>query len=308
LAWWGTTDNYTDEGVETEEMKRIRRGISVVLVCLFIAPSVLTAAVDGARPRPSLSTAQPHTAAYKTAAIVEPVPSLDRVNALSSWEIAELAEGYSFDSQAIKAKTEALKKEVKLREESFKSESKAAEKRIEAKENELRQLRQDVKDSAAVNKRKQIQCEIVGIKKDLTDQAFAFLQAQNATDVQIAKLSLLDKWLSASSEIDRKIADGTIDQRPFGNVLDIGNRGTQKPFRGQADDVKWGANEIEKARQQNILPKTVDDPVVTEYVNRLAQNIARNSDLEIPPMSSSYSRNCARTAKSFSIRIASLSR
>ena len=31
-----------------------------------------------------------------------------------------------------------------------------------------------------------------------------------------------------------------------------------------------------------MFPKEIDDPVVTEYVNRLANNIARNSDLRVP--------------------------
>jgi hypothetical protein len=264
-------------------MKQIKKGISVLLVCFFVAESVFAAALGGVRSHPTMAAAQPAVVAYNPAGAVEAVPSLDRVIALSPWEVAELAERFSFDPQAIKVKAEELKKELKRREESFKSESKVAEKRIEAKENERRKVRQDVKDPATLNERKRIQCEIAGIKKDLTERALAFLQAQNTTDVHIAKLNLLSNWRSASSEIDRKIADGSIDQRRFGNVLDSGHRSTQKPFRGQADDVKWGEKEIETARQQDMLPKAIDDPVVTEYVNPLAQNIARNGDLQVPP-------------------------
>ena len=36
------------------------------------------------------------------------------------------------------------------------------------------------------------------------------------------------------------------------------------------------------AEQIDKTAKLVKDPVVTEYVNRIAQNVARNSDLKVP--------------------------
>src|SRR5262249_2217487 len=163
-----------------------RRGLSIVIVGLFTAQSFFAGVGDGAVTRPAAASSMGSgAAAYSSAGGVEARPTLDQVTDLSSWEIAQWAEKVAFDPQEIKLKTDALEKELKQREEQFKSESKAAEKRIEAQKSELRELRQDIKDPTTVHKRKQIQCEIAGIKKDLTDRALAFLEAQNTTDVQI---------------------------------------------------------------------------------------------------------------------------
>lgn len=59
-------------------------------------------------------------------------------------------------------------------------------------------------------------------------------------------------------------------------MLDVGARASRDPFKGQGDDVKWGQEEIEAARQRNALPQQVDEPVIAEYINRLAINLARN--------------------------------
>jgi Zn-dependent protease with chaperone function len=197
-------------------------------------------------------------------------------------ELAALAEKFPFDQGAIRAKAEALKAQSRQTEEAFKTTAKAAEKQIEAKERELLQLQQSLDDPETNRKRKAIRCEIARIKKDITAQGLEFLQGQIGTDVQLAKLNLLADWRAVNDQLKREIASGSISQRPFGNVLDIGARNTQKPFRGQEDDVRWGQKEIQEARQQKVFPREVDEAVVTEYVNRLANNIARNSDLRVP--------------------------
>jgi Zn-dependent protease with chaperone function len=233
----------------------------------------------------SVSAAGPEPApgAHKSAADYTTAPPLEEVLQLSSWEIAALAEKFTFDATLIKAKAEAVKSEQKQREESFKQAAKAAQKQIEAKEAELLKLAQGTEGASVQSKRTQIQCEIATLKKKTTDQAFQFMQSQISMDVEIAKLNLLGEWRTASRQIQESIEMGTLAQRRFGNVLDIGARSSQKPFRGQEDDQKWGQAEIDAARQRNQLPKEIHDPVITEYVNRLANNLARHSDLQVPP-------------------------
>jgi beta-barrel assembly-enhancing protease len=45
----------------------------------------------------------------------------------------------------------------------------------------------------------------------------------------------------------------------------------------------WSRREVDAAKQRNELPKQIDDAVVPEYVSRLTTNIARHSDLQVPP-------------------------
>ena len=98
----------------------------------------------------------------------------------------------------------------------------------------------------------------------------------------LSKLDLATTWRSESRQIERKIANGTITERLYGDVINVGHRTTRKPFKGQADDQAWGKKEIDDARTNKLFPQEIKDPVVTEYVNRLANNLARNSDLEVP--------------------------
>jgi len=83
-------------------------------------------------------------------------------------------------------------------------------------------------------------CEIARIRKDVTAKTFDFLQSEIADDVSLSKLGLAAAWKSESQEIERKVANGTITQRPYGDVINIGHRTTRDPFKGQGDDQAWG--------------------------------------------------------------------
>jgi Zn-dependent protease with chaperone function len=262
-------------------MKRPRTGLSIFLVWLLLTQGTVGLWADYPPDRwwsgsqlPASTDGRAGDHAY--------APSLDEVVALPSLELATLAERFPFDEGAIRAKAEALKVQARQKEELFKAAAKTAEKQIEAKERQLQQLQQSLDDPATNWKRRAIRCEIARIKKNITTQALDFLQSQIGTDVQLAKLNLLADWRAVNDQLEREIASGSASQCPFGNVLDIGARSTQKPFRGQEDDVRMGEKEVHEARQQKVFPKEIDDPVVTEYVNRLANNIARNSDLRVP--------------------------
>jgi predicted Zn-dependent protease len=64
------------------------------------------------------------------------------------------------------------------------------------------------------------------------------------------------------------------------NVADIGNR--RVAHRSIISEEKEIAIGKEYASQIDKTARLIKDPVVTEYVNRVAQNIARNSDLKVP--------------------------
>jgi predicted Zn-dependent protease len=70
------------------------------------------------------------------------------------------------------------------------------------------------------------------------------------------------------------------DKNKMDNVYDIGNRRVaHRSIISQEKEIAIGKK---YAEQIDHSAKLVKDPVVTEYVNRVAQNIARNSDAKIP--------------------------
>ncbi len=218
----------------------------------------------------------------KTAQDFTSPPSLDEVVQLPSLEIAALAEKFQFNRTAILDKVQSLKKESDALESRYKADAKAGDKDVAAREQALSKLGTNTKDPAIMKERVKLQCEIAKIRQDVTAKTFTFLQQEISLDVQTAKLNLLSEWPTDNQRIIQEVSSGVIAKRAFGNVLDIGNRGSQKPFKDQQKDVAWGQKELDAARQRNLFPKDVNDPVVKEYVNRLANNIARNSDLQVP--------------------------
>ncbi len=210
------------------------------------------------------------------------IPPLEKAMDLPSMQVAALAEKSPYSSAAIRKQIDALDQESKKREEAFKAATKRADGQVGDMEKELGKLKTTTNDPAIVRQRKVLHCRIAAIEKQVTDDTFEYLQEQIAADVRISKLRLLESWGEENRQIDAQIARGTAGDRPFGNVLDIGKRGSQKPFKDQEDDISWGQKELEAARQSGQFPKEIQSEVVKEYVNRLAQNIARNSDLQVP--------------------------
>lgn len=85
-------------------------------------------------------------------------------------------------------------------------------------------------------------------------------------------------WVIASLVLCARVVPGS--DNPKNNIDDIGNRKVaHKAMISQEKEIAIGkqyATEIERSA------KLIKDPVVNEYVNRVAQNLARNSDLTIP--------------------------
>ena len=83
-------------------------------------------------------------------------------------------------------------------------------------------------------------------------------------------MALLFSFAQVLSRADNKKND----------VEDVGNRKVaHKSIISQEKEIAYGkqiATEIDHSA------KIITDPVINEYVNRVAQNVARNSDLTIP--------------------------
>ncbi len=263
--------------------KPIRTVMAIGLAAVFFLQSsvslVSSAAFAAGLPQNEAAIAQGETNAAKT--FTSP-PPLSEVENMPSLEVAALAVQFNYDPGKIQAEINSIKNKSKAREQAFSKEAKAADKQVQAKEKQLSKLPTTVSDPKVVAERQRTQCEILKIKEGMTDKALAFLQEQIGRDVQISHLQLLSQWKVTSQQLNQQIASGTVSQRRFGNVLDIGNRGSMKPFAGQQKDVAFGQRELENARRSGQLPKAVEDPAVQEYVTQLAEKIGRNSDLQVP--------------------------
>lgn len=77
------------------------------------------------------------------------------------------------------------------------------------------------------------------------------------------------------------MASPAVAKDPRKDPEQIGNRNVGKGmnFYSLEDEIALGRQLASQAERQ---AKSVDDPVISEYVNRIAQNLARNSDVAVP--------------------------
>ncbi len=94
-----------------------------------------------------------------------------------------------------------------------------------------------------------------------------------------AKLELIQNWPAAYRQVRKELANGSYLSRRWGDVKDIGFR---EIARGQEDDIKTGQEAIKQMKQSGMMPPDIDNKVVQDYVNEVAQRVAAHSDLHIP--------------------------
>jgi hypothetical protein len=132
-------------------------------------------------------------------------------------------------------------------------------------------------DDAERNKR---HCEIQNLRA-LESQARVL--AEHAIPVAYenkkAKLELIEKWPEELKRIKAEIADGSYQQRKWGDVKDIGFR---ELVPGQEQDVKDGEEAVRQMKMAGLMPPEVTDEGVRKYVTDLAVKIGKHSDLRVP--------------------------
>lgn len=197
-------------------------------------------------------------------------------------ELLQLAPTLRFTRQQFDQVRKRLKDEQKQKENDLKARQKQLESQIKEAQNQLRRLgeakgRSEEEVSA---ERHDLHCKIQDWQSQLADVKIAL-----STGVPVeydnlhAKLEVLEKWPAAQAEIQRELESSQASRRKWGDPQDIGFR-TIEP--NQSDDIKEGQEAVNQMKQMGLLPKPIEDPEIVEYVNRLAQNIARNSDLQVP--------------------------
>ena len=100
-----------------------------------------------------------------------------------------------------------------------------------------------------------------------------------AFEIKLAKLRVAKDWPGRRDKILRAIDQGRARDRKLGDIEDIGYR---KFFDGQEKDIAAGEQAVRQMKFSGMMPETLQDAVVQEYVRRLAGKIGLNSDLKVP--------------------------
>ncbi|HWP83823.1 MAG TPA: M48 family metalloprotease [Terriglobia bacterium] len=214
--------------------------------------------------------------AVQDAAAIEPLLKK------SYLELLQEAPTLRFTRQQFEQVRQRLKDQQKQKENELKSKQKRLESQIKQAQEQLKKLgssRELTEDEIAAE-RHDLHCRIQAWQSELADTKIALTTGVPVEyDNLNAKLELLEKWPAAKQEIDRQIDSGVFRSRKWGDAEDIGFRTIEA---NQEDDVRKGQEAVDQMKQMGLLPKPIEDAEINEYVNRVAQNIARNSDLHVP--------------------------
>jgi hypothetical protein len=197
-------------------------------------------------------------------------------------ELLELADSSNFTAkevedlkQQLERENKAEKKRLELEEKSLKSQIEGAHKQLDALN---KRASRDTMEMA--EERRGLQCQVYKLERQAQEKKAAREHGVGlAFDNKLAKLDLIAGWPAKKREIEQIVASNRARLRPHGTVEDIGVR---KVGEGQEKDVKLGQDAINQMKMYRLFPPEVEDKELSEYVRRLADTIAVNSDLKIP--------------------------
>jgi beta-barrel assembly-enhancing protease len=194
----------------------------------------------------------------------------------------EQAPQLNISQTTIEAARRQIEDEKKREEDALKQKEDLLEDQIDASQDELKELNRQAEQSVTVEERRHaIHCRIQGLRQELKETELALKTGlDNRYDNKLAKLKVLEEWPQQYAEAQRLLATNQAQQRKFGDFRDIGFR--KGPWEGQEDDVRKGREAIEELKRQNLLPPEIEDKEVGQYVRKLAERIARHSDLRVP--------------------------
>ena len=238
----------------------MRRGLAVVLCGLLIFLPVASAGEQ------------------QQSAATEPAQkaSLRSYLQKSYLELFELAPKVEFTAGEYQRQRKIFEQGEKMCVTRFRDHAKQYGKQIEAAQKELKKKTAGLSE----DERRQIHCNIQNVELLRSEaQVLSGHAIPVAYDNLNAKLDVLQNWPALYRETEREIADGSYLKRRWGDVKDIGFREIEP---NQQDDIRRGQDAIEEMKRQGMLPKEVEDKAIQEYVNSVAQRVARRSDLRIP--------------------------
>jgi Zn-dependent protease with chaperone function len=242
-------------------MRGFLRELTVLLLCESLA---LLPAVDAAA-RQSPAAAPPAQASALRAHLQK-----------SYLELFELAPKTEFSGSEISSQRAALENGKKMCVARFKTHAKQYQKQLDAAQKNLKAKSPALGDA----ERKQAHCTIQNL--DLLESEANVLANQaipTAYDNLNAKLDIIQQWPALYKQTQQEIANRSYLNRRWGDVKDIGFR---EIAANQQEDIKRGKEAIEEMKRAGMLPPEIQDKSIQEYVNSVAQQVARHSDLKIP--------------------------
>lgn len=238
----------------------LNRALAIILIELLVFLPVCGA--QSQQPAPKATASQPKTLR-------------DHLQ-LGYVELFELAPRLKFSAAQIQAQRASLEQGKKSCVNRFKDRTKQYQKQLDAAQKDLKKKTAGLSDE----QRKGMHCNIQNL--DLL-RSEAQVLTNNAIptgyDNLNAKLDVIQNWPAQYQQIQQQIATRAYLTRRWGDVKDIGFRVVAA---NQQDDIKRGQQAVEEMKRAGILPPEVEDKAIQQYVNELAQKIAKNSDLKVP--------------------------
>jgi peptidase M48-like protein len=191
-------------------------------------------------------------------------------------ELFELAPQFRFTAGEIESLRKTLEQGEKSCVSSFKGHAKKYSSEIDAAQKDLKNRTASLSDE----QRNQAHCRIQNLEQ-LKGEADVLSKhaIPTAYDNLGAKLDVIEKWPALFRQTRQEISSGAYLKRRWGDVKDIGFR---EIASGQEDDIKRGQQAIEEMKRTGMMPPAIEDKAVLDYVNTVAQQIAKHSDLKVP--------------------------
>jgi Zn-dependent protease with chaperone function len=191
-------------------------------------------------------------------------------------ELFELAPSLHYDPLEIQRLRDTFQSGEKACRNTFKSHGKFYQKQIDGARGNLK----SGGDRLPAGERHTLHCTIQNydLLKSEAD-VLAGHAIPTAYDNLNAKLDLIQQWPEQYRQTQADLASGAYATRRWSDVKDIGFR---EIAPGQQDDIRRGQQAVDEMRRMGLLPPALENKQIQNYVEGVAQRVARHSDLKVP--------------------------
>ncbi len=191
-------------------------------------------------------------------------------------ELFDLAPTLSFTAQEVEQQRDSLKRGEYFCRSQFKGHTHNYGQQIETARKDLKKAGSNLPE----DQRRVLHCKIQNLELLRSEsEMMASHAVPTAYDNLSAKLDLLLQWPAQYRQTRAEIANESYNKRRWGDVKDIGFR---EIASGQQDDIKRGQQAIEELKRAGLMPPELESKAIQQYVDSVAQRVARRSDLKIP--------------------------
>ncbi len=197
-------------------------------------------------------------------------------------ELLATASTINLSAKEVEEFKRRLEREQETEKRRLEQEEKNLKAQIERSRSRLSDLnkRASRDDEEMTVERRELHCSILKLERELNQKRTERERGLPvAYENKRAKLDLIRQWPAKKKEIEQALAAGRARSRRFGDVEDIGVRVISE---GQEKDVKVGEDAIREMKAYGLMPPEVEDKELKDYLQRVAERVAANSDLKTP--------------------------